>query len=434
LLDEIDKPMLLLLPLTIGQAKLLKIFCSDTLSTERQAAMTQPLSNIRILDLSRLLPGAYATQMLADLGADVIKIEEPGSGDYSRIMPPYSLGGMGLYFLATNRNKRSMTLNLKLAEGREIFLRLVKEADVVLESFRPGVLERLGLGYQQLKEVNPRLVYCAISGYGQDGPYRLRAGHDLNYAGYAGLLDYNRGPNGEPVMPPTQLGDLAGGSFLSVIGILSALLGRNQTGEGRMVDVSMTEGVMALLPLIAAAYLNSGEAPRPGTSALDGGLPCYNIYETRDGKHITLAALEQKFWHTFCTRSGHPELLLHHLPTSVEERVQTIEALRTIFKTRTRDEWLAELAEIDACVGPVYSLAEVFSDPQAQARGVKVASGPIGDTGAFFQALPTFPRLSASEQEPGSAPPDLGQHTNELLQELNYNQPEIEELRTRGVI
>src|SRR6476661_6467285 len=179
--------------------------------------MDLPLKAIRVLDLSRLLPGAYASQMLADFGADVIKIEEPGSGDYGRFMPPHGAGGMSLYFLAINRNKRSMTLNLKTERGREIFRRLVKDADVVLESFRPGVLERLDLGYAQLKEINPRLVYCAISGYGQDGPYRLRAGHDLNYAGYAGLLDYNRGPRGEPAMPPTQLGDLAGGSFMSVM-------------------------------------------------------------------------------------------------------------------------------------------------------------------------------------------------------------------------
>src|SRR5258708_5715576 len=240
--------------------------------------MAEPLSGIRILDLSRLLPGAYASQMLADFGADVIKIEEPGSGDYGRSMPPHGAGGMGMSFLAINRNKRSMTLNLKSEAGREVFIRLVREADVLLESFRPGVLERLGLGYTKLKELNPRLVYCAISGYGQDGPYRQRAGHDLNYAGYAGLLDYNRGPHGEPAMPATQLGDLAGGSFMSVIGILAALQGRGQTGEGRMVDVSMTEGVMALLPFASAVYLNTSHAPKPGLSALDGGLPSYNIY------------------------------------------------------------------------------------------------------------------------------------------------------------
>src|SRR2546429_4248970 len=259
--------------------------------------MSQLLSGIRILDLSRLLPGAYASQMLADFGADVIKVEEPGSGDYGRFMPPHGPGGMSLYFTAINRNKRSITLNLKAEQGREVFLRMLRHADVVLDSFRAGVMERLGLGYEQLKELHPGIIYCAISGYGQDGPYRLRAGHDLNYAGYAGLLHYNRGPHGEPAMPATQLGDLAGGSFMAVIGILTTLLGRNQAGEGRAIDVSMTEGVMALLPLFATAYLNTAEAPQPGRSALDGGLPCYNIYETSDGKHVTLAALEYKFWH-----------------------------------------------------------------------------------------------------------------------------------------
>jgi alpha-methylacyl-CoA racemase len=396
--------------------------------------MTLPLDGVRILDLSRLLPGAYASQMLADFGADVIKIEEPGSGDYGRFMPPHGAGGMSLYFLAINRNKRSMTLNLKTERGREIFQRLVKAADVVLESFRPGVLERLGLGYTQLKEINPRLVYCAISGYGQDGPYRLRAGHDLNYAGYAGLLDYNRGSNGEPAMPPTQLGDLAGGSFMSVIGIMAALLGRAQTGEGRMVDVSMTEGVMALLPLVATAFLNTGKAPRPGTSPLDGGLPCYNIYETRDGKHVTLAALEYKFWHTFCTHIGHLELLPFHLPAGPQEREQAIEIVRAVFKTRTRDEWLAELAEIDACVGPVYTLDEALNDPHAQARGTSVSGGQPGADGEAFRTLPSFPRISGVEEEQRYAPPNLGQHTSALLLELGYSEAEIEQLKAEGVI
>src|SRR5205085_1411669 len=342
--------------------------------------MSLPLTGIRILDLSRLLPGAYASQMLADFGADVIKVEEQGSDDYGRLMPPHGAGGMSLYFLAMNRNKRSMTLNLKSAEGREIFLRMVEQADVVLESFRPGVLERLGLGYEQLKEVNPDLIYCAISGYGQDGPYRLRAGHDLNYAGYAGLLHYNRGPHGEPAMPATQLGDLAGGSYMAVIGILAAVVGRVQTGEGRKIDVSMTEGVMSLLPLVAGAYLNTGKAPRPGFSALDGGLPCYNIYETKDGKHVTLAALEPKFWHAFCTRIGHLELLPFHTPVGPGEREEAMDTLRAIFKTRTRDEWVAELGDIDACVRPAYSIDEALNHQPAQARGVTVISGSSDET------------------------------------------------------
>jgi alpha-methylacyl-CoA racemase len=396
--------------------------------------MSQPLSGIRILDLSRLLPGAYASQMLADFGADVIKIEEPGSGDYGRFMPPHGVGGMSLYFLAMNRNKRSMTLNLKSPEGREIFLRMVRQADVVLESFRPGVMERLGIGFEQLKEVHPGLIYCAISGYGQDGPYRLRAGHDLNYAGYAGMLHYNRGPHGEPAMPATQFGDLAGGSFMAVIGILTALFGRTQTGEGRMIDVSMTEGVLSLLPLTATAYLNTGVAPQPGQSALDGGLPCYNIYETQDGKHITLAALEYKFWHTFCTRIGHLELLPFHTPVGPGEREQAIDMLCAIFKTRTRDEWIAELAEIDACVGPVYRIDEALNDQHAQARGVNVTSGPLGEAGESFRTLPSFPRITGVENEQRYAPPGLGEHTSDLLHQIGYSDMEIEQFRAGGVI
>ena len=369
---------------------------------------------------------------MADMGADVIKVEEPGSGDYGRYMQPQGPGGMSLYFLAINRNKRSITLNLKSEKGREVFLRMVGKADVVLESFRPGVLERLGLGYEQLKEVNKGIIYCAISGYGQTGPYRLRAGHDLNYAGYAGLLHYNRGPNGEPAMPPTQLGDLAGGSYMAIIGILTALIGRTQTGEGRMVDAAMTEGVLSLLPLTTAAYLNTGQAPVPGRSTLDGGLPCYNIYETKDGKHVTLAALEPKFWHTFCTHIGHLELLPFHYPHGPTEREEAMNILRTIFKTKTRDEWMVELADIDACVGPVYTVDEALHDPHAQARGVTVTTGEAEGT---FHTIPTFPRLSGVEvAEQRYAVPTLGQHNHELLHEVGYSDADIESFKEESVI
>jgi alpha-methylacyl-CoA racemase len=393
--------------------------------------MTEPLSGIRILDLSRLLPGAYASQMLADFGADVIKVEEPGSGDYGRSMPPYGPGGMGQVFLATNRNKRSLSLNLKTEEGRTIFRRLVRTADVLLESFRPGVMARLGLGYEQLREIRPELIYCAISGYGQDGPYSQRAGHDLNYAGYSGLLHYNRSSEGSPAMPPTQLGDLAGGSLMAVIGILTALVGRSQSGQGRLVDVSMTEGLMALLPLAISAYLTGGQAPAPGQSALDGGLPCYNIYETRDGNYVTLAALEPKFWHAFCTRVGHLELLPFHMPLGPLERKQAMDILRAIFKTKTRDEWVAELADLDTCVGPVYNLEEALNDVHARAREVTLMS-EIG--GAPFGTLRTFPRLSETAQEQRYRPPSLGEHSEEILAEVGYSQAEIADFRARGII
>ncbi len=390
--------------------------------------MSQPLDGVRILDLSRLLPGGYASQMMADFGADVIKIEEPGTGDYSRLMTPLGPGGLGIAFLAVNRNKRSVTLNLKSEQGRNIFRTLVKQVDVVLESYRPGVLERLNLGYESLKEINPRIIYCAISGYGQDGPYKLRAGHDLNYVGYAGLLSHNIGSNGEPVMPASQFGDLAGGSFMAVIGILTALLGRAQTGQGRLVDISMTEGALALLPLFTATYLNTGIAPQPGRSALDGGLPCYNIYETSDGKHVTLAALEPKFWHTFCTRIDHPELLPFHTPTNDAAREEGMQALQTIFKTKTRDEWVSELADLDTCLGPVYGIDEALNDPQAQTRGVSV-TGYDG-----LSLLPTFPRISEVDQGQRYAPPQLGEHTASILQEAGYDVADIERFKAEGVI
>ena len=393
--------------------------------------MDLPLNGIRILDVSRLVPGAYATQMMADFGADVIKVEEPGSGDYSRSMQPSGPGGMGLYFLALNRNKRSVTLNLKSERGRAIFLRMVGKADVVLESFRPGVMERLGLGYEQLKETNIGIIYCAISGYGQDGPYQLRAGHDLNYAGYAGLLHYNRSTHGEPVMPPTQFGDLAGGGQMAMIGILTALVGRTQTGEGRKVDVSMTEGLLSLLSLNAATYLNTGKIPGPGHSTLDGNLPCYNIYETQDSKHVTLAALEPKFWQTFCTRVGHLELLPFHMPVGPGERNETRDMLRAIFRTRTRDEWVTELAEIDACIGPVYDISEALNDAQAQARDVSVAGNIDGEP---FQSLASFPRISGVTIEQRHAPPRSGEHTGEILREVGYSDAEIERFQEEGVI
>ena len=393
--------------------------------------MIQPLNGIRVLDLSRLLPGGYASQMLADFGADVVKIEAPRSGDYSRAQPPFGPAGQGLTFLAVNRNKRSVTLNIKSEQGRQLFLRLVEQADVVLESFRPGVMKRLGLDYEQLKIVNPRLIYCAISGFGQDGPYSQQAGHDLNYAGYAGLLYYNRNEQGAPVLPATQIGDLAGGALPAVTGILAALLGRERSGEGCMIDVAMSEGVMALLPLLTTTYLNTRQVPLPGQSALDGGLPCYNIYETSDGQYITLAALEQKFWFAFCTHIGRLELLPFHSPVGVVERDEAIAQLRAIFKTKTRDQWVHELAEIDACVGPVYNIEEALHDEHVQARQMVITSG---ESEEVLRTVRSVPRFSTDEQEQRYAPPLVGEHTIEILREIGCSENEIEQLKTEEII
>ncbi|HEU5368780.1 MAG TPA: CaiB/BaiF CoA-transferase family protein, partial [Ktedonobacterales bacterium] len=385
-----------------------------------------PLAGVRVLDLSRLLPGGLASQMLGDLGADVIKVEEPGLGDYGRLMPPL-INGMGLAYLATNRNKRSLALNLKSEGGRAAFKRLAAQADVVLESFRPGVLERLGVGYPQLREINPGIIYCAISGYGQKGPYAQRAGHDLNYLGYAGLLHHNREGHAPPTMPATQLADIAGGALPAVIGILAALAGRANSDKGRFVDVSMMENALTLMPLLAATTLNTGKEPAPGAGQLNGGLPAYRVYETRDGKAITLGALEPKFWATFCERLGRPDLLSLHQPADDAEREDAQASLRALFLMRTRDEWVAEFAEIEACLGPVNSLSEALRDPQVQALGTvrRADYGASGD----FGTLALTPRIEDVPFEVRHAPPALGQQTREILLAAGYTDDELTRLR-----
>src|SRR5579859_1521733 len=390
-----------------------------------------PLAGVRVLDLTRLLPGGLASQMLGDLGADVIKIEEPGLGDYGRLMPPL-FNGMGLAYLATNRNKRSLALNLKSEQGRAVFKRLAEQADVVLESFRPGVMERLGVGYPQLREINPGIIYCAISGYGQQGPYQMRAGHDLNYLGYAGLLHHNRDGADHPTMPATQLADIAGGALPAVIGILASLAGQATSSKGRFVDVSMMENALALMPLLAATTLNTGQEPAPGAGQLNGGLPAYHVYETKDDKAITLGALEPKFWATFCERAGRPDLLPRHLPTSAAEREETLAALRTLFLTKTRDEWVAEFGEIEACLGPVNSLSEALHDPQVEALGTvrRADYGPSGE----FGTLALTPRIEDVPFEVRHAPPALGEQTREVFLAAGYTEDELTRLRDDGAI
>lgn len=391
-----------------------------------------PLAGVRVLDLTRLLPGGYATQMLGDLGADVLKVEEPGAGDYARSMPPMGQR-YGQAFTAVNRNKRSAAINLKHPAGREALLRLVDGADVLIESFRPGVMDRLGLSHASLRERNPRLIVCALTGYGQDGPYRDRVGHDINYIGYAGLLAHLTSPGQPPTMPGAQLADIAGGALMAVVGILAALVGRGATGEGRIVDVSMMDGTLALLPLLASIVLNGGQEPGPGEAWLAGALPGYNVYQTRDGRYVTVGALEPKFWAELCRRLGRKDLIARQFPHDAEDAREVKQALAAIFRGKTRDEWVAELGDAEICFGPVNTLAEALADPQARARGVSARVAFGGGEGEWV-ALHTAPTMSDVPLETRRGLPGLGEHTAEALRAAGYDDAEIATLVEAGAI
>jgi len=389
----------------------------------------RPLDGITVLDLTRLLPGAVATMMLGDFGAEVIKIEEPGVGDPAR----HSRAGIkqpGAYFLATNRNKRSVTINLKHERGREIFLKLVEKADALVEGFRPGVMDRLGAGYETLKAINPRLIYCAITGYGQDGPYRLKAGHDANYLSVAGLLGVNGPKGGPPALSGVQLADLAGGSLHAVMGVLLALQTRARTGEGQFVDVSMTDCSLSMMYVPFASFLANGAQPQRGNEGLSGRYACYQIYETKDGRYLSLGALEHKFWENACRVLGREDFIGKCFNDASQEEI--IAAFREIFKARTAAEWLAAFENVDTCVALVNDIAEMIEDPQIKHRGL-IAEIEHPTEGRLKQIAPTV-KLSATPGAMRLPPPRLGEHTREVLKGLNYTDETIESLAREGVI
>ncbi len=362
-----------------------------------------PLHGVRVLDLSRLLPGPYCSCILADYGAEVIKIEPPGGSDWMRYAPPLRNGESILYH-SINRGKKSLTLDLKSEEGWAVMRRLVGTADVLLEGFRPGVMERLGLGYDALAEVNPRLVYCALTGYGLHGPYRQRAGHDLNYIGLAGLLELTGRPGEPPVIPGTPVADITG-ALWAAIGILLALAGREQTGRGQRVDATLLGGALACLP-VAFAHLVGGQPIPRGRGELSGGVVCYNVYPTADGGYVSIAALEPEFWAAFCQVAERADLLPCQFDPALPGE-PTWESLCTLFRRRTRVEWAELLAGVDACCEPVYSLVEALDAPPLQALGMQRESGLL------------FPlQLSDWPAHPVAPAPALGQHNVELLAEL----------------
>ena len=395
--------------------------------------MSAPLDGVRVLDLSRLLPGPVCTLHLADLGADVVKVEDTGAGDYARSLGLAPTDGRAAsdapsaFFRMVNRNKRSLALDLKAPAGREAFLRLAQRADVIVESFRPGVVDKLGVGYAAVAARNPRIVYCSITGYGQTGPYRDRAGHDINYLGYAGVLDQTGTSGGPPALSNLQVADLLGGSMNASTAILAALFGASRTGQGSHVDVAMTEGSLAHNIFALHAIESLGRVQARGADLLTGGVPCYGVYATQDGRYLAVGALEGKFWRVLCEALDRPDLIAGQLSTG-HAGALVRQQLAAVFAQQTQAQWIERLADIECCVSPVLSLDESLADAQVRARDM-IVSGADG----IRQYAPPF-RLSGHAFAITRSAPAQGQHSVEILREAGFSAEEIGLLADSGTI
>jgi crotonobetainyl-CoA:carnitine CoA-transferase CaiB-like acyl-CoA transferase len=368
--------------------------------------------------------------MLANFGAEVIKIEDPQGGDYARTMQPL-IGQVGAYFLFTNAGKKSLAINLKDERGKNALLRLVARADVLIENFRPGVMQRLGLNYERLCEKNERLIYVALTGYGQNGPDAARAGHDINYLSLGGVLDGIRSADGVPVIPGIQIADLAGGSMPAVIGTLLALAARAKTGKGQLVDVSMFDGLLTLLHIPLADYFATG---RHGGELLTGRYACYQVYEARDGRWLSVGALEPKFWETLCRVLGCQHLISYQYADDARQ-VASIRELAAIFRTRDAREWAAMFEEQDACVSMIKNIGELTQDAHVKARQMlRGVSLPVEWGGGGIQQVGVAPKLSETPGAVGGVAPLLGQHSRELLLRFGLSPTEVNELERARVV
>ena len=376
------------------------------------------LSDITVIDLSRLLPGPYCSMILADHGARVIAVE-------SR-----QFVADGLFLNTVNRNKEHMTLDLKTDKGKEIFFRLIEKADVMLEGFRPGVVDRLGVDYESVRGVNPKIIYCSITGYGQDGPFRNRVGHDANYLSYAGILNLIGEPDRPPSIPGIQIADIAAGGMNAAIGILLALLAREKTGGGQYIDISMTDGMVGFLPAVLYFQQLTGQDPRRADTLLSHRYACYNTYETADGRFLSIGAVENRFWKTLCEHFGVPEYTEHQYDES--RRKEILEFMRTTFRKKTLDEWDAELADLEICWGRVQTFSEVLDDPLFREREMFLElQGKAGEKQA---AIGVPVKLSDTPGSVRSAAPDFGESTPSILKELGYSEKEIEKFAEMNVI
>jgi len=376
------------------------------------------LDGITVIDLSRLLPGPYCSMILADHGARVIAVED------KRFLAD------GLFFNLINRNKEHMSLNLKTEKGREIFYRLIEKADVLLEGFRPGVVDRLGVGYESVKQANPKIIYCSITGYGQDGPFRDRVGHDVNYLSYAGVLDLIGEKDHPPAIPGVQIADIAGGGMNAALGILLALLARGNTGKGQYIDISMTDGMVGFLPAALFFRQLTGQEPRRADGLLSHRYACYNTYETADGRYLSIGAVENRFWKQLCDTLEIPEY--GPLQYDDQRREEILQYMRKTFKQRTLDEWDAILADLDICWGIIQSTKEVLEDPLFLERETVVEIE--GQDGKKSKTLGVTVKLSETPGTIRTPPVNFGESTAAILKEFGYSPEEIKELEENEVI
>ena len=397
--------------------------------------MDLPLEGIKILDLSRLLPGPFCTLLLGDLGADIIKIEDNIQGDYARWREPYLKTKDGkkinFTFYCLNRNKKSITLNLKTERGREIFYKLAQNADVILESFRPGVVKKLGVDYETIKKINPKIIYCSLTGYGQTGSYANMVGHDLNYISVAGLGMLTGEYQGYPHPPGIQVADLGAGGMNCVIAILSALIARNKFGYGQYIDLAMQDGIIYWLLRKFAEFLIDKRQPKTGGERLTGYLPSYNIYQTKDGKYLALGALEEKFWRQLCQILNCPQYNEDYFPIGAK-RDEIFNFLKEKFKEKTRDEWFDLMKDEDVCISNVNEFKEVIEDEHIKTRSnfIEFNSPKLGRI-----KMVGFPfKLSKTPCQIRFDAPYYGEHTYEILKSLGYSDRQIEEFKNEKTV
>ncbi|QGU94512.1 CoA transferase [Clostridium bovifaecis] len=393
--------------------------------------MSLPLEGIRVLDLSRYLPGPLCTQILADFGAEVVKLEQPKTGELGRSLAPL-IDGESSRFFSVNRNKKSITLDLKREEGKEIFKKLVAEYDVVLDQFRPGVMDKMDLGYEVLRNINERLIYCSLTGYGLNGPLRDAAGHDLNYLSLAGVTDQIGNYNESPAMSGAQIADTAAGSLYAVIAILLALASRQKTGKGQLCDVSMLDGSISLLSYALGEWSGSRELPQRGNETLTGGYACYQIYKTKDEKYVSLGAVEGKFWAEFCERLDRREYIKLQWDKSKQEGI--IKDVQNIISQKTRDEWVEFLSNSNICFTPVLNMEEMTLHPQVIARNMinKISNFRNSGKDMIMTGVPI--KLSDTPGQAKNVFPELGQNNEEVFTSIGYSKEDIDDLYKKSII